>query len=85
MENLREEFFETPTEVPHAELDKYKDGNTTRLPVTEIDRRHPTTVGSPDDQITNIRTSTRSSGKRKKKCSSSGILKGMDLKKRRFH
>lgn len=101
MQDLREEYLDTPTEVSQGsraqqmlskqqqERQQYEEEYMTRLPISKSEkhnRRQLTTLGSLGDEITNFGLATRSSsGKRKKKFSSSGKSKGKALKKRRFH
>lgn len=102
MQDLREEYLDTPTEVSQSsraqqmlskqqqERQLYEEEYMTRLPISKSEkhnRRQMTTLGSLGDEITNFGTATKrsSTGKRKKKFSSSGKSKGKGLKKRRFH
>lgn len=101
MQDLREEYLDTPVEVSQSsraqqilskqqqERQHYEEEYMTRLPVSKSEKhnhRQLTTLGSLGDEITNFGSATRSSsGKRKKKFSSSGKSKGIGLKKRRYH
>lgn len=100
MQDLREEYVDTPIEVSQSsraqqmlskqqqERQKYEEEFMVRLPISKSDkhnRRQLTTLGSLGEELTNFGSVMRSSSGKRKKKYSSGKSKGTGLKKKRIH
>lgn len=97
MQDLREEYLDTPVEVSQGsraqqilskqqqERQEYEEEYMTRLPITKADkhrRRQLTTLGTLGDEITNFGSSSSANKKKRKRTFKS---KGKMFKRKRFH
>lgn len=99
MQDLREEYLDTPVEVSQSsraqqviskkerERQEYEETYLTRLPVNKADkhlRKQLTTLGTLGDEVTDFGSAAAKGGvKRKRK--SVGKVKGKRFKRKRFH
>lgn len=98
MQDLREEYLDTPIEVSQGsraqqiitkqqqERQQYEEEYLTRLPLTKAEkhaRRQLSTLGTLGDEVTNFGTSTSSGGKKRKRSFKSKGKK--NFKRKRFH
>lgn len=96
MQDLRDEYLDTPIEVSQSsraqqiiskkeqERQEYEETYLTRLPVAKADkhlRKKLTTLGTLGDEITDFGNSSGTKRKRK----SVGKMKGKRFKRKRFH